>query len=182
LTVHGWDPSTIVDEAGHYYVKLTGTGTADVTLRRLQNLVHAPGTEYNVTINGSSAGKVTADEYGLVTIPQVANDASIDLVVTTTALAARTQRPGEAIDVWPNPFSTGANLIISSEWLVDSKMQAAVYDISGRKVAQLKPLTNNNYQPPTGYKWRASDQPAGVYIIKVNTGNRIYHKKITKIE
>ncbi|OGP40103.1 MAG: hypothetical protein A2324_18860 [Candidatus Raymondbacteria bacterium RIFOXYB2_FULL_49_35] len=71
IGVRGWDHTTIIDETNHYFVQLTGTGTADVTLRRLQNLVHTPGTVYDVLINGSPAAQVTADQYGLVTIPMV---------------------------------------------------------------------------------------------------------------
>jgi hypothetical protein len=84
LTRHGWDPDSIIDEATHYHAKLTGTGTADVTLRNLQRLGHAPGTAYTVTVNGGTVPQVIADQYGCVTVPQVANAAAIDLVVAGT--------------------------------------------------------------------------------------------------
>ena len=80
LTKHGWDPETIVDDTGHYRVTLTGTGTADVTLRNLQKLQHSPGTVFNVTINGANSGQVTADEFGLITIPHVRSPATINLI------------------------------------------------------------------------------------------------------
>ena len=81
LAVHGWDPAGIVDGPARYAVKLTGKGTADVTLRRLQKLRHEPGTAYRVKINGRAAPQVTADAFGLITIPQVADDAAIELEV-----------------------------------------------------------------------------------------------------
>jgi len=81
LDVHGWDPDTIVDTPDRYAVTLTGKGKADVTLRRLQKLVHAPGTVYDVKISGRATGQIKADQFGLVTIPQVADDAKIELTV-----------------------------------------------------------------------------------------------------
>ncbi len=71
LSVLSWDPTTLVDTADLYSVALVGTGSADVTLRRLQNLPHNPGQTYTlyldaVTANGTT---ITADVNGLVTLP-----------------------------------------------------------------------------------------------------------------
>ncbi len=82
LGVRGWDPESIVDEEHRYIVKLSGKGTSDVTLRRLQKLAHAAGTKYTVKLNGQNAGEVVADAYGLVTIKDVKDDAEIHLVVS----------------------------------------------------------------------------------------------------
>jgi hypothetical protein len=86
LRVHGWDPATIVDETTRYAVKLTGTGTSDVTLHRLQKLPHNPGTTYAVKLNGADAGTVKADEWGLVTVPKVKDAALIELTVTAVGI------------------------------------------------------------------------------------------------
>ncbi len=69
----GWDPDTIVDEMGQYRVQLTGSGTADVTLRRLQAFKVNAGATYRYWLDTKSGAgtPVTADADGLLTIPAV---------------------------------------------------------------------------------------------------------------
>jgi pimeloyl-ACP methyl ester carboxylesterase len=71
LAALSWDPDTISDTADSYQVTLVGSGTADVTLRRLQNLPHAPGQGYTYWVNdtGTTGTHITADANGLVTLP-----------------------------------------------------------------------------------------------------------------
>lgn len=80
LRTRGWDPATIIDAPGRYQVKLTGTGTSDVTLRRLQQFIHAPGTEYTVRLDGAAAGTVRADEFGLITLKAIKDAPLIELI------------------------------------------------------------------------------------------------------
>jgi hypothetical protein len=172
-----------VDEASHYYVKLTGSGTADVTLRRLQNLVHTPGTVYNVTVNGSSAGQVTADQYGLVTIPQVADDASIDLtVVTTDGKKARPVNTAvTSLRITPNPANSRADISFVSGY--DQAVELAVYDLNGRVVRSLENGTvsgNNNFVWDTR-DGHGSPVPAGIYIIQLKLGNQNITRKLNVI-
>ena len=125
LTKHGWDPDSIVDGPAHYHVKLLGTGTADVTLRNLQKLVHTPGTTYAVTINGTSVAGIAADQYGLVTIPGVANAASIDLTVLTTTIK------NPSLHAFPGQCSGAVGTF-------------EIYSLTGRKMAgRSSPLKNS---------------------------------------
>lgn len=73
LTELYWEPSSIVDQLGHYEVNIVGTGTADVTLRRLQNFQVTAGGSYRYWLDSQSgAGTlVTADSNGLLTIPAI---------------------------------------------------------------------------------------------------------------
>ena len=73
LYAMGWDPDTMVDQAGGFQVQLTGSGTADLTPRRLQNFEVTPGGGYQYWLGSrSGAGApVSADGQGLLTIPQV---------------------------------------------------------------------------------------------------------------
>jgi pimeloyl-ACP methyl ester carboxylesterase len=68
-----WDPATIVDQPHRYEVRLVGTGTADVTLRRLQQFRVGPGRTYVYWLNSKTGPgtRVAADPYGLLTIPAV---------------------------------------------------------------------------------------------------------------
>lgn len=93
LSVHGWDPESIIDEPDRYRVTLTGEGTADITLRRLQRLDHRPGTRYDVTIDDEPRGTVTADEYGLIVIPEVSGAVTVELNVSSTLAGGRPRTP-----------------------------------------------------------------------------------------
>jgi hypothetical protein len=86
------------------------------------------------------------------------------------------------IDVFPNPFSTSMDLVVSGLWLAGSKIQASVYDISGRNIANLKPLTTNNYKLTTNYRWHAQSQPAGTYVVKVKSNHREWINKVNLIK
>jgi hypothetical protein len=85
IQLRGWEPNSIVDEETFYQVKLTGTGQSDATIRNIQKLRHVPGTRYEVFINDNPRAPVEADEFGLVTIPQVRDDALIRIVIEGTA-------------------------------------------------------------------------------------------------
>jgi predicted esterase len=69
----GWDPDTIIDQPGQYRVQLTGSGTADVTFRRLQAFKVTAGAAYNYWLDNKSGTGTTvyADANGLLTIAAV---------------------------------------------------------------------------------------------------------------
>ncbi|OGJ86522.1 MAG: hypothetical protein A2268_15720 [Candidatus Raymondbacteria bacterium RifOxyA12_full_50_37] len=183
IAVHGWDHTTIVDETNHYYVKLTGAGTADVTLRRLQQLVHTPGTVYDLKINNTASGQITADQYGLVTIPQVADAASIDLVVHGSGVDQGTDLQASDVVIAPNPFnpavtiSVGASRIIESSRASVTPLHLAIYNANGRFVTDLTSHIING-----SVSWDASNQPSGIYIIKVRMGHREIIKRATLLK
>jgi esterase/lipase superfamily enzyme len=72
----GWDPSSIVDKATHYEVRILGKGTADVTPRRLQKFVVTPKRAYRYWLDKKSGAgkKITADANGLLTVPAVSGN------------------------------------------------------------------------------------------------------------
>jgi 3',5'-cyclic AMP phosphodiesterase CpdA len=83
------------------------------------------------------------------------------------------------LTAYPNPFVTSVDIsVVSRLWLVGSKIRAEVYDISGRKVAQFKPLTTTHQQLTINYRWHAQDQPNGVYTVRVKTDNNVLVKKV----
>lgn len=69
----GWDPDTIVDREDRYEVQLTGSGTADITLRRLQAFKVTAGENYSYWLDTKSGlgTTVNADINDLLTIPSV---------------------------------------------------------------------------------------------------------------
>lgn len=64
----GWDPSSITDIVSEYSVQLYGSGTADCTLRNLQNFLVTPATQYRYSVNNGAVNNVMSDEEGLLTI------------------------------------------------------------------------------------------------------------------
>ena len=89
----GWDPDTIVDSIARYEVELTGSGIADVTLRRLQHFEILPGGAYLYWRDGQSGPgtPATADEDGLLTIPGVSGGQL--LIIEPEAAAPVSQAP-----------------------------------------------------------------------------------------
>jgi Malectin domain/Prolyl oligopeptidase family len=79
----GWIPSTIKDETNNYEIKLTGTGTVDVTLHRLQNFVVQPNKGFRFWLNTTAgAGTVaTSDANGALTLPKVAVTGATTLLI-----------------------------------------------------------------------------------------------------
>ncbi|NLI33835.1 MAG: hypothetical protein GX422_13820 [Deltaproteobacteria bacterium] len=73
LYAMGWDPHSIVDRVDRYEALLTGSGTADVTPRRLQKFRVFPRKTYRYWLNvKTGAGlPLRAGKNGLLTIPQV---------------------------------------------------------------------------------------------------------------
>ncbi|MCP4694116.1 MAG: prolyl oligopeptidase family serine peptidase, partial [Desulfobacterales bacterium] len=73
LTAFYWDPDAIVDQTNRYEVQIIGSGTADATLRRLQNFNVSPNSSYRFWLNQKTGEgalvKTGAD--GLLTIPSV---------------------------------------------------------------------------------------------------------------
>ncbi|MFZ5453357.1 MAG: alpha/beta hydrolase-fold protein [Thermodesulfobacteriota bacterium] len=72
LYAFSWDPASIVDQTNHYEVLLVGSGTADVTLRRLQRFRVLPNRRYRywITSKTGPGTAITASPAGLLTIPQ----------------------------------------------------------------------------------------------------------------
>ena len=162
LTKHGWDPATIVDETNHYSVILTGTGTADVTLRNLQNFTHAPGTVYDATINSSPVASVTADEFGLVTIPAVANSAVIDLVVHGSSVEQTSDIGAVENTATPNPFNPAVMIAVSMQRAASGRnYQIDIYNVYGKLIQKLTTaacsprFAGKAGQPPAGITWNA---------------------------
>jgi hypothetical protein len=197
LNTRGWDPSTIIDSSDHYEVKLTGTGTSDVTIRRIQNLQHGPGSVYALKINSVAQSDVTADQYGLITIPQVADDALIRLdckdCKPTIPQVPVTQNKKQVMNrvvlqVFPNPFSTSMEIQLISSTVPQFrsstvKPEIRVFNINGKLVSVLDNCgTVELRNCGTSYIWDASNQPSGVYVIQVKTQNKTLVKRVTLLK
>jgi hypothetical protein len=79
---------------------------------------------------------------------------------------------------YPNPFnpSTNINFYLPEERTV----RVGVYNIVGQQVALL--LDDVVQQGEHSLVWDASDKPSGIYIVQLETGSRIFTRKITLIK
>lgn len=79
---------------------------------------------------------------------------------------------------YPNPFnpSTNINFYLPEERAV----RVGIYNIVGQQVALL--LDDTVQQGEHSIQWDASDKPSGIYIVQLESGNRIFTRKITLIK
>ncbi|MDZ7719498.1 MAG: T9SS type A sorting domain-containing protein [Balneolaceae bacterium] len=79
---------------------------------------------------------------------------------------------------YPNPFnpSTNINFYVPEE----RSVRVGVYNIVGQQVALL--LDDVVQQGEYSLLWDASDKPSGIYIVQLETGSRIFTRKITLIK
>jgi hypothetical protein len=111
----------------------------------------------------------------------------IHVFEVTTASSARLGKSGyvyeDRIEVWPNPFSTSINIqVLNSQFpkFRNFRMNFEIYDINGRLVEhafQFGDLGNPGFG--NSITWDASNQPAGMYIIRVRMGDRTMTRRVT---
>jgi hypothetical protein len=92
-------------------------------------------------------------------------------------------RDGLGLKVFPNPFSTSVDVFVQrSTFSVLCNPEVQIFNINGKKVADLKSRRTQHAKRSTGYAWHAQDQPTGMYIITVKTGNRVISKRISLVK
>lgn len=143
-----WAPGTIQDSTNKYQIDIIGTGTVDVTPRRLQAFDVNPSTAYRYWVNGAGLGTVvnsTADS--VLTIPSLAVSG------TTTLLIRPEGTPGATVSTAiPYLAPTADSVLVTTTAGLVSAIAAApsgrtimladgTYDISA--VAPLRFLTSN---------------------------------------
>lgn len=79
---------------------------------------------------------------------------------------------------YPNPFNptTNINFFLPEE----REVRVGIYNIVGQQVAVL--LDDTVQQGEHSLVWDASNKPSGIYIVQLESGNRIFTRKITLIK
>ncbi|MEO7778500.1 MAG: prolyl oligopeptidase family serine peptidase [Fibrobacteria bacterium] len=141
-----WQPSTIQDSAAKYQIDIIGTGTVDVTPRRLQAFRVYPSRTYRYWKNGVGSGTlVSSTSDSVLTIPSLA-------VSGTTTLLIRLEPTATISTAIPNLAPTADSVLVTTTSGLVSAIAAApsgrtimladgTYDISA--VAPLRFLTSN---------------------------------------
>jgi hypothetical protein len=96
---------------------------------------------------------------------------------TTKGTAAETAPDKAAKFSWqarPNPFTGAINF--SVQGIAGKTSVLRIYDITGRLVADLSP--KGRQQAVSRIQWYAGGQPSGIYIARLETGNKVYKKSL----
>jgi hypothetical protein len=78
------------------------------------------------------------------------------------------------IVAYPNPFNSSVSFTLSIPG--ETYMDAEIYDLKGNKVATI--FSGNVKSSQTTISWAPENEPAGVYLIKIQTDFGIYTKTI----
>jgi hypothetical protein len=80
------------------------------------------------------------------------------------------------LKAFPNPFNE--RVVITIDCTAEGQnMNLRIYNINGRLTADLSG-SQDLKTPSPRYIWQAADYPAGVYIVKLDAGNRIYIRRL----
>jgi hypothetical protein len=88
----------------------------------------------------------------------------------------------DGIRVYPNPFRAGIEISIlnhNAEFIYQN-VKVQIYDITGKLLTDA--LCIMPYDLTQKAYWNATSQPAGIYIVKANTGKNVLTKVITLIK
>jgi len=111
---------------------------------------------------------VPIPEYGVILVFDHASSAKFVYVyknAAPTAAEKRDARPrGMELEVSPNPFRSSVTLRPPFKALIK------IFDTRGAVVASFK--------GQGGIVWNAQDLPSGVYLVRANSGNRVFTKKL----
>jgi hypothetical protein len=123
-------------------------------------IVVAPGTDHLFTYKGI---------FSIINIEAASSDDYIDVM-----LPSRTS----LYSSYPNPFNPATN--ISYILAHKANINLSIYNISGQLIEKL----NNGYQDAGNYEivWDASQQPSGIYFLKLQTENESFNQKLMLIK
>jgi len=84
-----------------------------------------------------------------------------------------------AISAYPNPFTSTAT--IEFQLTSTSNVSVEVFDLNGKKVADLYKGTAEAGQPYQ-VQLNGADLPPGIYIYRINTGDKVYNDRLILIK
>ncbi|OGJ84620.1 MAG: hypothetical protein A2268_11390 [Candidatus Raymondbacteria bacterium RifOxyA12_full_50_37] len=185
-----WDPATIVDESDRWEMAVwldagasQATETADITPRRLQQLMHGAGSTYTWEFDEGatvvSSGAATADANGFITITGLTlskTHRTLKINCDNCIMGASRVDAGKgktSISVAPNPFNPVTNIIITDYGLQITNPALKIFNIRGDLVADLTDLIRNSKSVGrNSIPWDAGKHPSGIYLVKFTNGTK----------
>jgi hypothetical protein len=119
------------------------------------------------------------------TIPDIMIDKVLKIGPPTSTVAS-TRKGAQGLDMglncFPNPFNTGVDIILRmrNQELRKNNVEVKIYDITGKLLTS----KTKTFHHSLGRKarWDASDNPSGIYLVKVKAGTRVLQKKVTLVK
>jgi hypothetical protein len=145
---------------------------------------HQSGTQYTLTVDGPTmsggqgyAGASTIQySLGRYGSSEITLDAKSSLVL---------QRKGVFnVTCMPNPFSTSVNIRVSmpNDELGMANIDVCIYDIKGTLVARFDQLRIPHSAFGIRHTWYTSNQPSGLYFLKVRSGKKTLIRRLMVIK
>jgi hypothetical protein len=119
------------------------------------------------------------------TVPDIMID-KVLRIGSSTATVSNTSGAPDVLDMglncYPNPFNTGVdiNFPLKIQDFNGKNVEVKIYDITGKLLKSKVNLVHSS--SGTKARWKAANQPAGIYIIKVKAGTHVLHKKVTLVK
>ncbi|OZC01608.1 hypothetical protein BSZ36_00580 [Rubricoccus marinus] len=132
---------------------------------RIENFRVVAGTVYHIRVTGFN---------------NASGDIRMRVVGSTTAVVSEPATPEASLTLlapFPNPASGAVRLAADLPEPADVRL--TVYDALGREVAVLAEGTLAAGQ--SDWTWDASGQPAGVYIVRLSSGEEVRTRRVTVV-
>lgn len=168
-----WEISKEVPE--EWIIELIDSQSGDVIDMREEN-------SYSF-ISGGNKDNFQKDGDSPITVLQSDGDERflISLKPYESVAEEETDETPESVELrqnYPNPFNPATNIVY---FLPEpQQVRVGVYNVVGQQVAVLADETMRAGEHSV--IWNASDMPSGIYIVQLETGNRIFTRKITLIK
>jgi hypothetical protein len=167
-------------------------GTADITPRRCQAFAPDPWevcrwyqmNEQGTIIQDSGlaqangASVVTVEGFPMLETKQmlkIVTTDSIGDIVQERAFSAVPKGQEFSLTCTPNPFSTSMNIKFSMQ---NAKLK--IFNTQGKimhsAICNLQSAINSRFH------WDAKKQPAGIYLVRVTIGDKVFNRRITLIK
>jgi hypothetical protein len=86
-----------------------------------------------------------------------------------TRVSADKAAGGGALAVYPTPFNPVTTIYLPD---MNQRADVEIYSITGKNVASFRNLKCGHV------KWDASGRPSGIYVVRVNVGDKIYARRV----
>jgi len=135
-------------------------------------ILNFSNSDHNITFSQSNY-----DPYGTAGINFGTTDSSImDNTGTTHVLNNNLKKTDFSVEVYPNPFKE--NITISYDLKKESDVNIEVYDLLGKKIANLVSTTQKEGKYNINLNAAKLEMNQSIYFVKLTIGKTTYLKRI----
>jgi hypothetical protein len=100
--------------------------------------------------------------------------------IGTTDFGKTLAGTGPVLRVYPNPFNQAVKIMVRRSAYGVRRVSLQIYDIRGKMIKDFTPYASRI--TPYAYTWTPSRLPAGLYLVRARTGNRVLERKLLLIQ